>query len=139
LNLSANFHLAEFDCHSGTKVPDQYRQNLVHLVQNVLQPIRDEWMAPLIVVSGYRTPDWNQRVGGVPRSTHLTVEGADIRPIHMRDVARFHQLVVGMHTRGVLSALGGIGEYPHWVHIDSRQIGHLRRWAGRGMGSEPGS
>lgn len=140
--LSPAFHLLEFSCHSGDSVPSASIPTLIFLVREVLQPIRDEWNAPLIVVSGYRTPEWNQRVGGATTSTHLFVDGAagvDVRPVRLAEVAKLHAMILAKQMRGELPEMGGLGEYPNWSHVDSRKLpsGRLRRWKGMGMGSEP--
>lgn len=140
--ISTNFHIAEFCCHdrAGTPVPPALLPNLTELVLAVLQPLRDTWGSPLIVVSGYRTLAWNMRVGGASGSTHPQAKGADIRPIHLRDVAQLHALVKGMRGNGRLPKLGGLGIYPGWIHVDTLMAadGRLRQWSGSGMGSEPG-
>jgi len=140
--LSANFGLAELSCNDrdATTVPQHLIPNARRVATKVAQPIRDRWAAPLIVVSGYRTIAWNLRVGGAQSSTHLTVDGWDVRPVYLRDVPRLHDLILSMHAHDELPDLGGLGKYPAWVHIDTRQAadGHLRRWNGGGLGSEPG-
>jgi len=40
-DLSKNFSMYEFDCHDGTPVPDEYKPNVLRLVNEVLQPLRD--------------------------------------------------------------------------------------------------
>lgn len=137
--LSRSFDLLEFACHSGEPVPRGYHANAADLATMVLQPLRDEWREPLLIVSGWRSLTWNMGIGGAKASTHLTCEGADIRPVHLADVAVLHSLALTMRTQGRLPGLGGLGEYPSWVHVDIRHAtdGHLRRWKGVGMGSEP--
>lgn len=56
----------------------QVINNLEALVNNVLDPLRDAWGAPIHVNSGYRCPELNKAVGGVPASQHLKGEAADI-------------------------------------------------------------
>lgn len=136
MRLSQNFYLAEADCHDGTPCPPLLIPNARMLANLVLQRVRDEWAAPLIVVSWYRTLDWNTRVGGAAQSTHLDATGADIRPVHLDDVKRLHGLVLAMHGRGAVTELGGLGEYPRWVHVDIKRAGRLRRWKGGGLGAE---
>lgn len=135
--LAPNFYLDEFDCHDGTPVPSGLIPNLEDLARNVLRPIREAWGAPIIIVSGYRTNGHNKRVGGALTSTHLTGDGCDIRTVRQVDVQRLYALIEMLHGQGKLSALGGLGKYPGWVHVDTRQVGHLRRWGGSGFGSEP--
>lgn len=137
MKLSENFSREEFDCHDGSEVPDNLLPNLHKLVLQVLQPLRTAWGQPLQVVSGYRSPAWNERVGGAANSTHLTAEGADIRPLDPRDVPVLLATLQDMRARGQLPKLGGLGVYKGWLHVDVRWVGHVRRWTGKGVGSEP--
>lgn len=139
MRLSPYFHIEEFRCHDGTPVPDALLGNLMRLV-TTLDICRLAAGAPLNVISGFRTRKHNTAVGGAENSTHLTCEGADIRP--GRDVTpeELHALVLQHYKHKRLPDLGGVGLYPSWVHIDVRKAkdGHLRRWTGLGVGSEPG-
>lgn len=137
MKLSAFFDSDEFDCHDGTDVPDELMSNLRQLV-GTLDRIRVRWGGPLAVISGYRTKAWNDRVGGAASSTHMTAEGADIRPTRGFDVQGLHNIILHMAETGDLPGLGGLGHYKGWVHVDVKKAadGHLRRWAGKGMGSE---
>jgi len=119
-------------------VPLELVANATRLCRGVLQPLRDAWRAPIIVVSGYRTADWNRRVGGAQRSTHLDASGADVRPVEPHMMLKFVQELENLIASLELPALGGIGVYSGWVHLDTRQAAdrHLRRWSGRGQGSE---
>lgn len=53
--------------------------NLKALCENVLQPLRDFMGEPIIINSGYRSPELNRKVGGVNGSQHVKGEAADIR------------------------------------------------------------
>ena len=48
------------------------------LVDNVLDPLREAWGAPIHVNSGYRCPELNKIVGGTHTSPHQRGEAADI-------------------------------------------------------------
>lgn len=52
--------------------------NLALLVTHCLEPMRVYWDKPIKVNSGYRCPELNRLVKGVPGSQHLTGEAADI-------------------------------------------------------------
>ena len=54
-------------------------ESLHELVLDVLDPIRKEWGQPLVVTSGYRSPELNAKVGGVPSSAHVIGCAADVR------------------------------------------------------------
>ena len=56
----------------------QVINNLTALVENVLDPLREAWGAPIHVNSGYRCPALNKAVSGVPASQHMLGEAADI-------------------------------------------------------------
>lgn len=51
--------------------------NLVVLVDNVLDPIRERFAVPVIVTSGYRCERLNKLVGGVDNSQHMKGEAVD--------------------------------------------------------------
>lgn len=51
--------------------------NLLLLITNVLQPLRDYVNRPIIINSGYRSYSLNAKVGGVINSQHLTGQAAD--------------------------------------------------------------
>lgn len=64
-NLPPKFERAEVYC------------NLTALVDNLLDPIREKFAAPLIITSGYRTEELNALVGGACNSQHMTGEAVD--------------------------------------------------------------
>lgn len=137
MRLSQDFHLDEFDCHDGTPVPYELQPVLQILVEGVLQPIRERVGVPVFVISGYRTPDYNRRIGGAALSTHVSAAGADIRTT-VDAVKLLHHTIKTMWEKDHIPALGGLGLYRTWVHVDTRKAadGHLREWSGRGVGSE---
>ena len=51
--------------------------NIKLLVDNVLDPIRDMVCAPVIITSGFRSPQVNRLVGGVYNSQHMSGCAAD--------------------------------------------------------------
>lgn len=55
-------------------------RRLRELCKQLLQPVRDAW-GPLVVTSGYRTPEVNRRVGGSASSAHVSGWAADVRPV----------------------------------------------------------
>lgn len=130
MKLTRNFALEEFACRDGACVPNDLVANVSRLAAQ-LQALRDHLGMPIVITSGYRTPEWNAG-RGVSRSRHLTAEAADFRVkgVDVVDLARaVDELVAARRMRP-----GGIGLYlPRegrqlgWLHYD---IGPARRWKG---------
>ena len=72
------FSEREFACKCCGQLPPSMRANLVALVDNVLDPAREEFGGPVTVNSGYRCPKHNLAVGGVVNSQHMKGEAADL-------------------------------------------------------------
>ena len=45
----------------------------------VLEDIRTHFGSPVIITSGYRTPEYNKKIGGVKNSQHTKGTAADIK------------------------------------------------------------
>lgn len=62
-----------------TNIPSwQAVENLKALVNNVLDPVRESWGKPIIVTSGFRCKDVNDKVGGSKNSQHTKGQAADL-------------------------------------------------------------
>lgn len=59
--------------------PEAIRCNIERLCTHLLDPIRESIGRPILINSGYRSPEHNRRVGGSPTSDHLRGLAADIR------------------------------------------------------------
>ena len=101
---------------------------LQNLAVRCLEPIRQHLKLPIQVTSGFRSPELNTKVGGVPTSQHMKGEAADItipkkhRPfsvtndeqaarlifLYARQFADFDQLILEHTTTA------------WWVHISCR-------------------
>ena len=109
MKLSKNFSLHEL-CKSDTGTRHgidnsptaQVIDCLQDLVDNVLQPLRDKF-GPIVVTSGYRSPELNKKIGGSTTSHHcygyaadFEVLGMDNRElaIYIRDTLKFTQLIL---------------------------------------------
>lgn len=138
---STYFKVEEFTCKDGTKYPTEWIDNRLQALCTVLDAIRSRWGAPLIVISGYRSPAYNLKIKGAKNSQHVLGRAADIAPRNATPelVQRLFQVVRNLINDGKLSLLGGLGLYPRWIHVDVRPRppdGHLARWDGLGIGSE---
>ena len=98
------------------------KKNLTALVDNVLDPLRELYGAPIYISSGYRCAKLNKAVGGVANSQHLTGQAADINQ--------------GSYTenRRVFTYLEEYGDFDQllwenggaWVHVSYRADGKNR-------------
>ncbi|MFQ5624821.1 MAG: YcbK family protein [Paracoccaceae bacterium] len=89
-------------------------------VQIVLQAFRGAVGAPVRITNVYRSPAYNDCVGGKPGSQHKEFRAADIfvpgagNPRQWRDILR------KLRREGVFR--GGIGTYGSFVHVDTRGV-----------------
>jgi uncharacterized protein YcbK (DUF882 family) len=102
--------------------------NLKDLVEN-LQIIRDAIGKPIRVISGYRSPKYNRRIGGARKSQHMKAKAADMVIKGMKPV-EVHKIVTGLIKEGKIKK-GGVGLYKYFVHYDVRGLN--ARWKGKGV------
>ena len=91
-------------------------RNLINLVNNILDPLREAWGAPIIIGSGYRCPELNKLVGGVKNSQHMTGEAADIKTVSdtKEDNKKLYELIKELN----LPVDQCINEYYYyWIHV----------------------
>ena len=118
--LSKNFTSDEFKCKcSNKKCNVSFISN--DLVEE-LQIIRQYFNKPIKINSGYRCPDHNAAVGGVPNSRHTHGTAADI------DVIGVSPKEVQDYLKNRHKDKYGIGSYKTFTHIDVRE--EKARWEG---------
>lgn len=116
--LTANFHIREFKCRDGSEVPSKYLCN-VQQVASQLQILRDHLKETININSAYRTESYNKKVGGKPKSQHLTASAADIT-IKSKSPKQLAFIVEKLITEKKLT-IGGLGIYPGFIHLDIRK------------------
>lgn len=97
----------------------QVRDSIRALVEDVLQPLRTAWGKPLVINSGYRCPELNRAVGGVPDSQHVKGEAADVACSDPYALARLACDLNLPYDQMIL--------YPTFVHFSHRLEGSQRR------------
>jgi|TARA_A100001015_G_scaffold303992_1_gene394513 uncharacterized protein YcbK (DUF882 family) len=102
--------------------------NLNKLAKN-LQKIRERIGIPIRIMSGYRSPEYNKRVGGATRSQHVLAKAADLQVSGM-STTELANTIKQLIKDGVIDS-GGVGLYETFVHYDVR--GRNARWYGKGM------
>ena len=109
--LSTNFTVAEFACRDGSDAV-----LVAPRLVMVLQSIRSHFGASVTINSGYRTPNYNAKVGGVAHSQHCYGTAADIV------VKGKSPSQVAAYAREIMPDWGGVGIYAKqgFTHIDVR-------------------
>lgn len=84
---------------------------LILLCKNCLEIIREHYNKPVIITSGYRSPELNKAIGGVSTSQHSKGQAADfiIRGISIAEIVGW------CRNNLVFDQL--INEKNQWVHI----------------------
>ena len=122
-----HFRKEEFLCRCGKcEIPAEVEANIVALVENVLDPLRERYGKPIVVNSGYRCAKHNREVGGVTQSQHLVGEAADIKPTtnctnFTNELARLKQIIIESKQFDQLIV------YPTFLHVSWKRQGKNRR------------
>ena len=96
-NLSQHFVLGEF---TRSKYPEVYNIPSHEAIANMkrlcvwLEVLRNKVGHPIVINSGYRSPQLNRKVGGAPTSNHLTGCAADIRTNGMEQAIEYAAILV---------------------------------------------
>lgn len=116
------FNTKEFESKDGQ--PSPYGEAVVRRELIVrLNAIRSRFKKPIIVNSGYRSPEHNKAIGGVKNSFHVQGLAADIRPEDLKDLPELQKIADELNPHG------GVGFYNTFVHVDVR--GEKSRWDNR--------
>lgn len=99
----------------------EIEKSLTALINNVLDPLREKWGAPIRVSSGYRCPKLNKAIGGAVGSQHMKGEAADITSLSdsRNDNMALLQLLLnsGIVFDQVISEdVDSMGR-PNWIHV----------------------
>lgn len=115
IQISKNFKLKEFQCKDGS-----YLVKIDSRLLEKLQRLRDLINRPIIVISGYRTMEYNRKIGGSKNSYHLQGKAADIKvnSIEPKELSKYAEQV----------GFNGIGIYKTFLHVDIRS--EKAKWYG---------
>lgn len=106
LKVSRNFSMHEFQCREGQEV--KLHEDLIER----LQLLRERIGKPILITSGYRTREYNSKVGGARNSYHMRGMAADIQARGMS--------VQKLAQEAAAAGFLGIGVYENFVHVDVR-------------------
>lgn len=125
-----NFKIKEFlqsetaDKFNINNEPDNYiiYENIMRLVVDILQPLRNYYKKPIIINSGYRCLKLNQKINGARNSQHLYGQAVDFT-------------VSGETISSVIKTIKKlnlpydqlINEYGKWIHISIKEMNNRKQ------------
>ena len=140
-NLSEHFKLAEL-CKTKTgieNVPNEEQVNNLKRLCRWLEQLRRRWNNlygegddPIVINSGFRSPEVNKAVGGVPTSNHLTGCAVDIRCVGIEQALRYAAILLDISDLNhedfdelLIEQKGRV----IWIHFAVKPTGNRRRTA----------
>ena len=118
--LSEHFTLGELT--KSSSHPDIYNVPTHEAIANLkrvcewLEVLRKRYNAPIIINSGYRSPQLNKKIGGVANSNHLTGCAVDIRVENMEQLIRYAAILLDRNRFGAI-----------WLHFAVRFRGNRHK------------
>ena len=139
MRLSEHFSLAEL-CKTKTgieNVPNEAQVENLKRLCRWLEKLRKRWNNlygegddPIVINSGFRSPEVNKAVGGVSTSNHLTGCAVDIRCIGMEQALRYAACLLDISDLNhedfdelLIEQKGSV----IWIHFAVRPSGNRRR------------
>ena len=135
MQLSQHFQLGEF---TKSNYPEVYNIPSHVAIENMkrvcvwLEPLRQA-QGPIVINSGYRSPQLNKKVGGVSTSNHMTGCAVDIRCSGIEQAIEYAAILIGYarETQQDYDELFiGKNKYGrYWVHFAVRPKDNRRKVA----------
>ena len=125
--LGKYFSFNELTCTSCglLNIPNETQTaNLVSLVKNILDPLREHYEKLILVNSGFRSVAVNKLVNGAINSEHLYGYAADL---DCADNASLFCLIRDNFTFNELIWELGDDEQPNWIHVSFRPDHNLKK------------
>jgi len=94
-------------------------ENLKKLCESILQPIRNHYDAPVIISSGYRSPELCIRIGSSIDSQHAKGQAADLQVVGIDNKSLAKYIKENLDYDQLILEFYKEEEGPHsgWVHV----------------------
>lgn len=136
MQITENFHLDEFtksntaDRLGIDNTPQgEHLDNLIYVVENILQPVREHFGKPVTINSGYRSPALNNAVGGSSRSQHCNGEAADFEIMGLPNAELAQWIIDNLEYDQIILEFYNPDEGANsgWVHCSVKKDGDNRK------------
>ena len=104
-------------------------RNLILLVDNILDPLREAYGKPIYVTSGYRSIALNKAVGGAASSQHMTGQAADITARSRKENFKLFLIIqkLKLPFDQLIFEKGSLKEGPDWIHVSFNESRNRRQ------------
>lgn len=133
---SPHLSWAELACKDGAQYPLRWRATRGRALGEVFEALRHACGdKPIRIISGYRSPAHNRKVGGAKASQHMEGRALDLAIPDGLTLDQFEGIALALART---TNLRGIGRYPSnsSLHIDIRPTTRIVRWHGSRAWSE---
>ncbi|WP_432408573.1 D-Ala-D-Ala carboxypeptidase family metallohydrolase [Wukongibacter sp. M2B1] len=129
--ITENFNISEFKCRANGEV--LINAAVIDHIQR-LQILREWYNRAINVNSGYRTPEYNKKIGGATNSFHMQGIASDIalpQEFYGFSKDRQNEFLSNIKNKWLelckgVGLGGGVGFYDTFIHLDSRPKGNYK-------------
>jgi uncharacterized protein YcbK (DUF882 family) len=123
---SKHLSWGELACNDGTPYPEEWRTTRAVQLAEIFEMIRTICgNKSITVLSAFRTPAWNKKVGGAVSSQHLLGKALDLKHTTLTN-DEFYKLIRNLPLKA--TKIRGIGRYTTFVHVDIRDSENVAYW-----------
>jgi uncharacterized protein YcbK (DUF882 family) len=117
-------------CRDGTAYPEAWRKDRLPILLNCFEAVRERCGGkPIRILSAYRSPAHNAKVGGATHSQHVEGRALDLQPPAGVPLRAFWIIVKDLARTLPLRGLGFYAD-AGFVHIDTRPSTVTHIWRG---------
>ncbi len=119
--IRPHFKVKEFSCNDGSETIKMHTKGL-----DLLEEFRTKVGLPFTIYSAYRTPSYNEKCGGSPKSQHMFGRAYDIA---YTDAIRNKFTMEELGKIAIELGFTGIGYYKTFIHVDTRENPNQRGYS----------